>query len=254
MSKDLTGKVALITGAASGIGKATAELFAHHGAKLMLADIDTEGGEALAATLQSLGNEVVFRRVDVSRPEECQAMVEAVIASYGQLDIGFNNAGIMGELRPLAEQSSENWRKLMGVNLDSVFYCMKYEIEYMVQNGGGAIVNTSSICGAVATPGCSPYVASKHAVAGLTKTAAIEYAPHGIRINAVGPGVIQTPLITRDCAAQAPEGEATLVAMTPLGRIGQPREVAELVLWLSSDQASFATGGYYPIDGGYLAQ
>lgn len=251
MDKDLTGKTALITGAASGIGKATAILYAQYGANVVLSDLDEMQGQAVADQIKATGANAQFVKADVSDPAQCQKLVEETVATFGQLNIAFNNAGIGGESNATADYSLEGWHKIINVNLNSVFYCMKYELEAMLkQSSGGAIVNMASILGQVGTAHAPGYVAAKHAVVGLTKTTAIEYATKGIRINSVGPAYIDTPLLN----AIPDEGKKLLVGLHPIGRLGKSEEVAELVVWLSSDKASFVTGAYYPVDGGYLAQ
>ena len=189
-------------------------------------------------------------RADVSKPADCENLAKEALAKYGRLDIACNNAGISGEQSPLADMSIENWQHVISVNLDSVFYCMKYQIPAMLKTGGGSIVNISSILGSVGFQGASAYVAAKHGMVGLTRTAALDHSAQGIRVNAVGPGFIETPLLS----GLDENLKGMLVSMHPIGRLGQPAEVAELILWLSSDKASFATGAYYPIDGGYLAR
>lgn len=246
------GKVALVTGAASGIGRSTAELYAQHGAKVAVADVDVQGGEGTVEIIRSDGGEAMFIRTDVSSPEECEQMVQETVKSYGRLDYACNNAGIGGEQNPTADYSIEGWNRLISINLSGVFYCMKYEIPAMMQSGGGSIVNIASILAQVAFATAPAYVTSKHGVVGLTQNAALEYGEHGVRVNAVGPGFIKTPMIAG--LQQDPEVEKQITALHPIGRLGLPEEVAELVIWLSSDKASFVTGGYYPIDGGYLTR
>jgi NAD(P)-dependent dehydrogenase (short-subunit alcohol dehydrogenase family) len=202
--------------------------------------------------IQDAGGEAILNSTDVSNPAQCEAMVKQALEKYGRLDFACNNAGIGGEQNPTADYSIEGWQKLIGINLSGVFYCMKYEIAAMLKSGGGSIVNMASILGQVAFVGAPAYVASKHGIVGLTQNAAIEYGPQGIRVNAVGPGFIKTPMI----AALESQKEALemLIALHPIGRLGTAEEVAELVIWLSSEKASFITGAYYPIDGGYLAR
>ena len=250
MDKDLQGKTALVTGAASGIGKAVALLYAQHGAHVMVSDIDAAGGQQVVAELQALGANARFYLADVGDPKQCQQLVQATVAAFGRLDVACNNAGITGELSLTADYSLEGWQKIINVNLNSVFFCLKYELEVMLKQGHGAIINMASILGQVGTPTLAGYVAAKHAVVGLTQTAAIEYAAQRIRINAVGPGYIDTPLL-KDFNA---ETKQALVELHPIGRLGTSEEVAELVIWLSSDKATFVTGAYYPVDGGYLAR
>lgn len=246
------GRTAIVTGAASGIGKSTAELFAEEGANVVISDIDENNGKAAADAINKKGGRSVFVKTDVSSPEDCKSLVEETLKNFGRLDYACNNAGIGGEQNPIADYSIENWNKVIAVNLSSVFYCMKYEIKAMLETGGGAIVNIASILGNAAFENSAAYVAAKHGVIGLTKNAAVEYAGKNIRINSVGPAFIHTPMI------QALESNKVaykyLVSLHPIGRLGRPEEVAELVIWLSSDKASFVTGSYYPVDGGYLAK
>ena len=247
MEQILKGKVALVTGGASGIGQATAFLYALGGAKVIVSDLQDSD---TVSRIKDKGGDATFIMSDVSKAADCERLIKQTIATYGRIDIAFNNAGILGETNKLADTSLEGFAKVIAVNLSSVFFCMKYEIEAMLQQGSGVIVNTASILGAVGFASYSGYVAAKHGVAGLTQNAALEYSGKNIRINCVAPGFINTPLLdTIDV-----KGKESLVVKHPIGRLGKPEEVAELVYWLSSDKASFATGGYYPIDGGYLAQ
>ena len=246
------GKVAIVTGGASGIGRTTCQYYARDGASVVVTDVDEAGGEQTAKMIRDAGGEATFIRADVSVPSDCQSMVDATVEQYGSLDIAFNNAGIGGEQNPTADYSVEGWQRLIGINLSGVFYCMKYEIPAMLNSGGGAIVNMASILGQVGFAGSPAYVTSKHGVIGLTENAAIEYGPLGIRVNSVGPGFIRTPMISE--LEQNEQAYNLLVSLHPIGRLGEPSEVAELVIWLSSDKASFVTGAYYSIDGGYLAR
>jgi NAD(P)-dependent dehydrogenase (short-subunit alcohol dehydrogenase family) len=245
-------KVALVTGAASGIGRSVAELFADRGAAVIVSDIDVEGGKETVDLIQSRQGEAIFIKTDVSSPADCERMVQKTMETYGRLNCACNNAGIPGEQNLIADYSIEGWQKLISVNLSGVFYCMKYEIPAMLKSGGGSIVNVASILGRVAFAGAPAYVSAKHGVLGLTETAALDYGSQGIRVNAVGPGFIRTPMISD--VTNDPEMEELLISMHPIGRLGNPEEVAELVIWLCSEKASFITGGYYPIDGGYLAR
>lgn len=248
----LKNKVALVTGAGSGIGRAVALVWAREGAKVVVSDLDRAGGEATVAQLHALGAEALFVAADAGRPEDAQALVEATLAQYGRLDIACNNAGIAGPSAPVAEYPLAGWAQVIQVNLSGVFYGMQAQIKAMLGTGGGSIVNMASILGAVAFAGSSAYTAAKHGVLGLTQAAALEVAQQGVRINAVGPAFIHTPMIAG--LAQDPAVNAMLIAAHPMGRLGRAEEVAELVLWLSSDRASFVTGAYYPVDGGYLAR
>jgi len=246
------GKVAIVTGAASGIGATTADFYARDGARVVVSDVDEKGGRETVERIRNSGGEAFFVGTDVSDPAACEDLVAQTLDRYGRLDIAFNNAGIGGEQAPTADYPLDAWHQLMGVNLFGVFYCMKYQIPAMLENGGGAIVNMASILGRVAFATSPAYVTSKHGVIGLTANAAVEYGQQGIRVNAVGPGFIRTPLISE--LEQDEQAYNMLVGLHPMGRLGETEEVAELVLWLSSDKASFVTGAYYPVDGGYLAR
>ncbi len=246
------GKVALVTGGGSGIGQAACHLYANEGARVVVSDIDQSAGEAVVQAIQKGGGEAVFVRADVSSPGDCQAMVHAALEAYGRLDVAFNNAGIGGEANLTADYSVDGWQKVIDINLSGVFYCMKYEIPSMLQAGSGAIVNMASVLGQAAFAQSPAYVAAKHGVVGLTKTAAVEYSNQGIRVNAVGPGFISTPLISN--LEEDQQIRDYLISLHPMGRLGEPEEVAELVVWLSSDKASFVNGAYYAVDGGYLAR
>lgn len=243
-------KTVIVTGAASGIGKAIAILFAAEGAHVVVSDIASAEGEAVVKEISLAGGKAIFCKTDVSQPAEMEALVNVAVSTYGRLDIAVNNAGIGGEINPIADMSIEGWQKVIAINLNSLFYGMKYQIAAFLQHGGGSIVNISSILGSVGFAGSAAYTAAKHGVVGLTQTAALEYSAKNIRINAVGPGFIDTPLLNGLDA----ELKSQLVALHPIGRLGKSEEVAELVLWLSSEKASFVTGSYYPIDGGYLAR
>ncbi len=245
-------KVALVTGAASGIGRAVALVWAREGARVIVSDLDRSGGEETVRLVCEQGAQAEFEACDVSRPEDCEALVAAALRHFGRLDVACNNAGIGGELAPTADHSLDAWHKTITINLSGVFYGMKYQIAAMLKNGGGAIVNMASVLGAVAMANAPAYSAAKHGVLGLTKAAALEYATQGVRINAVGPAFVETPLISPVTGDKA--AHDALVAQHPIGRLGRVEEVAELVLWLGSERASFVTGSYYPVDGGYLAR
>ena len=237
MNRHLDGKVALVTGASSGIGRATAIVFAREGAKLVLDDIDVAGGEETVKLVKEAGGEAIFVRADVMNSTDVAALVSKAVESYGRLDCAFNNAGISGVTATTTECPEENWDHVIDVNLKGVWLCMKYEISQMLKQGGGAIVNISSIAGLIGVQGRPAYIASKHGVAGLTKAAALEYGKDKIRVNAVCPGVIRTAIMDR-LFTEMPQLEETRVAQHPIGRLGFPEEVAEAVVWLCSDAAS----------------
>ncbi|MGE0079661.1 MAG: glucose 1-dehydrogenase [Thiohalomonadaceae bacterium] len=247
----LNGKVAVVTGAASGIGRSIALVYAREGARVVVSDFNAEGGEETARMVREAGGEAMFVQTNVTDPASCETLVNAAVNTYGRLDVACNNAGIGGEQAPSAEYGIDAWRQVIDVNLSGVFYCMKYQIAAMLKTGGGAIVNMASILGQVGFANSVAYVAAKHGVVGMTKTAGLEYSARGIRVNAVGPAFIRTPMI--QALEQDPQSYKFLLDRHPIGRLGEPGEVAELVTWLSSDKASFVTGAYYPVDGGYLA-
>jgi NAD(P)-dependent dehydrogenase (short-subunit alcohol dehydrogenase family) len=247
--KILEGKVALVTGGTSGIGKTTAIAFSNAGAKVVLSGRREQEGEETADLIRRSGGESLFVRSDVSSEAEVKALIEKTVEQYGRLDCAFNNAGIDPSPKPLHEQSVEDFDKLMGINLRGVFLCMKSEIQQMLTQGGGVIVNNSSMGGLIAFPGIGPYNASKHAVMGLTRSAALDYAKQNIRINAVNPGMIATEMMDR-LANGNPEQMASSV---PMGRLGQPEEIAATIVFLCSDAASYITGQPLVIDGGYTA-
>ncbi|HEX6060313.1 MAG TPA: glucose 1-dehydrogenase [Gemmatimonadaceae bacterium] len=248
----LKDRTAIVTGAASGIGRAVALAYAREGARVVVSDVAEEGGRETVRLVEraTKGAQAVFVKADAASPEDHERLVRTAVDRWGALHIACNNAGIGGEMNPVAEMSVAGWQQVIGINLSGVFYAMRAQIPRMLEAGGGAIVNMASILGQVATRGAAGYVAAKHGLLGLTKTAGLEYAARGVRVNAVGPAYIDTPLL-EGLSAKVREG---LVALHPVGRLGRAEEVAELVVWLSSDAASFATGAYYPVDGGYLAQ
>jgi NAD(P)-dependent dehydrogenase (short-subunit alcohol dehydrogenase family) len=247
------GQVALVTGAASGIGAATALQFADAGASVVLADVQTEAGEALAKKIQARDGKALFVKADMASEADIKNMVAAAVKQFGRLDFAFNNAGIEGSPADTINCTNENWDRTMNINLRGVWQCMKYEIPEMLKVGGGAIVNCSSVAGVVGFTGIPAYTASKHGVLGLTKTAALEYANKNIRVNAVCPGVIKTPMIDRFTHGEAQATQA-LMAGEPLGRMGQPEEIASSVLWLCSAGAAFVTGHPLVVDGGWVAR
>jgi len=246
----LNGKVAIITGAAKGIGESTARLFAKEGAKVVVSDIDEENGKKVVKAITDSGGEAIFVKSDASKAKDNEELVEATVKYFGKLDIAVNNAGIGGPLAKTAEYPLVGWNEVINLNLSGVFYGTKYQIAEMLKNGKGSIVNISSILGQVGVANSPAYVAAKHGIVGLTKTSAVEYAKDNIRVNSVGPGYIKTPLLD----GLDDETRDYLVGLHPIGRLGEPEEVAELILWLASDKASFVTGNYYAVDGGYLAQ
>lgn len=254
MAGTLAGKVALVTGGSTGIGKASSLTFAREGAKVVVSDVNVHGGEETVRLIGESGGEAIFVKADVLLAAEVEALVKKAVGTYGRLDCAFNNAGIAGTIGASThEYPDESWDRVIGINLKGVWLCMRYELPQMLKQGGGAIVNTASIWGLVGAPGASAYVASKHGVVGLTRAAALEYAPQGIRINAVNPGTIRTPILDPFIAA-IPEFESLMTARHPIGRIGMPEEVAEAVVWLCSDAASFVIGQNLPVDGGYTTQ
>jgi NAD(P)-dependent dehydrogenase (short-subunit alcohol dehydrogenase family) len=247
-----TSPVVLVTGAGSGIGQATAILFARNGARVIVSDHHEGGGLKTLEAIRAVGGDAIFVRADVARSEDVRALMEQIDQTYGRLDYAFNNAGIEGEQAKTADCTEENWNRVLGVNLTGVFLCMKYELPLMLRQGSGSIVNCSSVAGLGGFVGIPAYDASKHGIIGLTKTAALEYASDGIRINAVCPGVIDTPMVHRFTGERA-EAQAGMIKMEPLGRLGRPEEIAAAVVWLCSDAASFVTGIAMPVDGGYAA-
>jgi NAD(P)-dependent dehydrogenase (short-subunit alcohol dehydrogenase family) len=253
MAGRLIGKVALVTGAGSGIGRASARAFAREGAKVVVSDIIVDGGQETVRLITNAGGEALFLKADVSQAREVEALVQQTVATYGRLDYAHNNAGIEGAFATTAEYPDASWDRVIAVNLKGVWLCLKYEIAQMLKQGGGSIVNTASGAGLVGLTNMSAYVASKHGVVGLTKTAALEYAKAGIRVNAVCPGVIETPMVARLTREQPHLAEA-LVANEPVGRVGKPEEIAETAVWLCSEAASFVTGEAMSVDGGYVAQ
>ena len=251
MKKEFENKIAIVTGGSFGIGRATAIAFAKKGAKVVVVDC-IEDNETINL-IKAVGGEAIFIKCDVSKDSDVKAMVEKTVNTFGRLDYAFNNAGIEGMSAITHECTDEIWEKTIGVNLKGVWLCMKYEIQQMLIQEKGAIVNTASIAGLVGFQGLPAYVASKHGVIGLTKTAALEYAKLGIRVNAVCPGVIKTSMIDR-LTGKNKEAEKQFENMEPIGRMGQPEEVAEAVIWLCSDAASFVTGDSMAVDGGWIAQ
>lgn len=249
--KLLEKKVAIVTGGGSGIGRAIAELYAANGAKVTVSDIDVEKGHEVVNNIIAKGGEAIFVKADTSNPDDAKKLVDETVAKFGELHIAVNNAGIGGPLAPTGEYPIDGWNKVIDINLSGVFYGLRYQIPAILASKGGSIVNIASILGKVGTPNSPAYVASKHGVIGLTEASAVEYASQGIRINAIGPGYIMTPLVKNSLSEEMINA---LVGMHPIGRLGESEEIAELALWLNSDKASFVTGAYYNADGGYLAQ
>lgn len=248
--KSLANKTAIVTGAGSGIGRAIAILYATEGARVVVSDINEKGGEETVAQIKAAGGEAIFVKADTSKPADNKNLVDEAVKAFGALHIAVNNAGIGGPIGAVGDYPIDGWDKVIAINLSGVFYGMHYQIPAMIAAGGGSIVNMASILGKVGTKGSAAYAAAKHGVIGLTESSALEYADKKIRINSVGPGYIVTPLLSAldDATLQALKG------MHPMGRLGTAEEVAELALWLNSDKASFVTGSYYNVDGGYLAQ
>lgn len=243
-------KVALITGSGSGIGRATAILFSKEGASVVVSDVNVEGGKETVAMIEKAGGQAIFVEADVSKQGDVKTLVAKTVDAFGRLDCACNVAGIDGQLGTVTEQDIENFDTTVAVNQRGVFLCMQSEIEQMLKNGGGAIVNVASVAGLVGIAGLSPYIGTKHAVIGLTKNASLEYSKLGIRTNAVCPGPINTPLVK----GLPPEYIEAILSTQPNERIGESEEVAELMLWLCSDRASYVTGAAVPVDGGYSAQ
>ena len=255
MPGTLQGKIALITGAGSGIGRATSLVMAREGATLVVSDINAEGGEETLSAVKDLGADGIFVHADVSKSDDVQALIAQAVQTYGRLDCAYNNAGIEGYMAGrLHEYPEDTWDRLIDINLKGVWLCLKHEIPQMLQQGGGAIVNTASAAGLVGSRRLSAYVASKHAVVGLTKAAALEYAADGVRVNAVCPGIIDTPMVQRLIGGREADYEATIPTRQPIGRLGTPAEIAESVAWLCSDAASLVTGLAMAVDGGFTAQ
>ncbi|MBP7997676.1 MAG: SDR family oxidoreductase [Chloroflexi bacterium] len=253
MDDSLFNKVALVTGGASGIGQVTAYALAKAGARVVIADVNAAAGEETAQTIRQRGGEALFVDADVTDAAAVQALIQTIVVTYGRLDCAFNNAGVEGTPTRTADASEADFDFIMRVNVKGVWLCMKHEINQMIAQGGGAIVNTASVAGLVGAHSLPIYSASKHAVVGLTKSAAVEYAKKGIRVNAVCPTVIRTPMVERGLAA-LPKFMDVVKQAIPMRRIGEPEEVAAAVVWLCSDAARFVTGTTLTIDGGFTAQ
>ncbi|MHB9025032.1 MAG: SDR family oxidoreductase [Armatimonadota bacterium] len=253
MTTSMEGKVALVTGGASGIGRATALAFARKRAKVVVADVQEDGGNETVRLITESGGEALFVKTNVADAQEVEALITRTVEQFGRLDYACNNAGIEGQMASTADCTEENWDRTLAINLKGVWLCMKYELPQMLAQGGGAIVNMSSVAGLVGFVNLPAYCASKGGVDQLTKTAALEYARMNIRVNAICPGVIRTAMVDRVCGGSA-EAEAQFTSMEPVGRMGKPEEIADAVLWLCSDGASFVTGHLLVVDGGLVAQ
>lgn len=250
----LENKIAIVTGGAMGMGAVTAELFAKEGAKVVIADFNEEKGREQTNKIKSAGGECSFVKTDVSKSEDVQNMVKFTVDTYGRLDVAINNAAITPDDKPIADFDEVYWDRLLSIDLKGVALCLKYELQQMMaQGGGGSIVNTSSVSGIRPQPGTPAYIAAKHAVIGLTKSAAMDYSPHNIRINSVAPGAIDTPMLRGALEQFNLNAEEYAKQLSMLGRFAKPEEVAQANLWLASDDASFVTGAVYPVDGDYTA-
>lgn len=250
----LDGKVAIITGGAMGMGEATAELFAANGARVVVADLNEELGQAVARKIVTGGGEAVFAKVDVTRSDQVSEMVRAAVRAFGRLDVAVNNAAGSPDKKPIAEMDEDEFDTLIRINLKGVALCLKYEIgQMMAQGGKGSIINIASVSGIRPQPADPGYIASKHGVIGLTKSAAMDYSPHGIRVNTIAPGAVDTPMLRRQMAHTGRDLDATGKRLSTLGRAGQPVEIAQASMWLASDASSYVTGATLPVDGGYTS-
>jgi NAD(P)-dependent dehydrogenase (short-subunit alcohol dehydrogenase family) len=243
------GKVAFVTGAANGIGRAAALAFAHEGASVVVADVSEQGNQDTARMIEEAGGRALAVRCDVSRAGDVKAALDRVVETFGRLDFAFNNAGVEQPITATADLAEEEWDRIVGINLRGVFLCMRHEIPLMLKQGGGVIVNTSSGAGVKGFAGQGAYCAAKHGVVGLTRAAALDYAKANIRVNAVCPGIIETPMMDR-FSGGTPEGRERVIAQEPVGRMGKPEEIASAVLWLCSDAAAFMVGHAMVMDGG----
>lgn len=253
MSLMLEEKVGLVTGGASGFGRAISLAFARDGAKVVVADVDVKGGEETVGMVKKLGADAIFVRCDVSQASDVVKMLAKTVEAYGRLDCAVNNAGIAGPIVPIVDYPDDVWARVLNINLTGVWFCMKHEVVQMLKQGGGTIVNISSAAGLIGVPGSSGYTAAKHGVIGVTKTVALEYAKAGIRVNAVCPGAFRTPMLNQVLEA-CPDMQKFYDAAHPIGRMGDPKELADAVVWLCSDRSSFVTGHSLSVDGGLTAQ
>jgi NAD(P)-dependent dehydrogenase (short-subunit alcohol dehydrogenase family) len=253
MTQQFSGKVALVTGGASGLGRTSAIALAQEGAKVAVSDVNVSEGEATARRISAAGGQAIFVKADVTKPGEVEALVQETIKAFGRLDLALNNAGIDGVRARTADYPEDVWHQVINVNLTGVFLCLKFELPLMVKQGGGVIVNMSSVAGVTGFPGHAAYTASKHGVIGLTKTAAIDYAKAGIRVNAICPAYTRTPMLTR-MLEQRPDVEAKLISRVPLRRLGTAEEIARAAIYLFSDAAAFITGHSLVMDGGIVAE
>ena len=244
-------RVAIVTGAGSGIGRAIAEVLAREGARIVVSDIDEKGGAETVGRVQKSGGSAIFVKADTASAADNEALVSRAVQEFGGLHIAVNNAGIGGAAAPVGEYPIESWNKVIAINLSGVFYGMRYQIPAMLRSGGGSVINMASVLGQVGIAMSSAYVAAKHGVVGLTRSAALEYGEKNVRVNAIGPGFIHTPLIDKNMSLEA---QKAIAAKHAMARLGKPEEIGELAAWLASDKASFVTGAYYAADGGYLAQ
>lgn len=251
MAQLLEKKVAIVTGAGSGIGREVALQFAREGGTVVVSDVNEEGGRETVQLIEGAKGRSFFIKADSSKPAESEALVSETVKRFGALHVAVNNAGVGGASAPIGEYPIDSWDKVIAINLSGVFYGMRYQIPAMLKAGGGSVINIASVLGQVGFRNSGAYVAAKHGVVGLTKSAALEYGPQKVRINSVGPGFIRTPLLEKNLT---PDAMKFLEGQHAVGRLGESPEVSELVLWLASDKASFVTGGYYAVDGGYLAQ